>query len=135
MATRPVLIDTCQWAQYFNRPQSREREVIGRLIEENSACVTGPIIVEVLSGFKNVRQADWVASVLDGLSEIELAWEDWRLAAKLNRELISRGHHLPLADLLSATAAIRNDLVIYSTDPHFRLFSQVRLFDPAEVGG
>ena len=121
MARRQVLFDTCLWAQFFNRPQSREHEAISSLVKRNQACTIGPIIFEVLSGFKRKQHADWVSSVLQCIPEIEMGWNAWRSAANWNRELVSRGSRLPLADLFSATIALKNDLFIYSTDPHFRL--------------
>lgn len=130
MARRPVLIDTCLWAQFFNRPQGREHEVISTLVKRNQARSVGPIVFEVLSGFKREQHADWVASVLVGIPRIDVGWNDWRSAAHWNRQLIARGYRLPLTDLFSATVALRHNLFIYSTDPHFKLFPNLRLFNP-----
>jgi hypothetical protein len=39
-------------------------------------------LAEILQGFRRDEQADWVASSLKGLHDLEPTWDDWRVAAK-----------------------------------------------------
>lgn len=39
-----VLIDTCVWVPYFNRPQSAEKKTVDALLDEDRAALTGPIL-------------------------------------------------------------------------------------------
>lgn len=126
----PVLIDTCIWVPYFNRPHSREKQAVDELLDDDRAALIGPILAEVLLGFRRDEQADWVASVLRGLHVLEITWDDWRTAARVGRRLIANGHALPLSDLVLAAVALEHDLAVYSTDPHFDLIPDLKRHSP-----
>jgi predicted nucleic acid-binding protein len=129
MADR-VLIDTCIWAGVFAKPGSREHHAAERLIEEDRVVVIGPVLTEVLYGFKRREQAEWAASRLRNLGWIDVARDDWEKAASLGRQLAAAGHRLPLTDLVIAAIARRHDLLVYTIDPHFELFTDLRRFPP-----
>ena len=126
-----VLIDTCIWVPFFNRPQSAVKRAVDELLDEDRAALIGPVLAEILWGFQRHAQADWVASALRGLHYLELTWDDWRDAARVGRELASRGHRLPLTDLALAAAALRRDCAVYTADPHFDLISGLKRYNPA----
>jgi len=122
------LVDTCVWIPFFNRPQSVEKRAIDALLAEDRAALIGPILAEILQGFRRDDRADWVASSLRGLHYLEVQWDDWRAAARLGRQLINRGHCLPLSDLTVAALALRTDSAVFSTDPHFDLIRGLKRF-------
>src|SRR4051794_35143755 len=109
-----VLIDTCLWGPFFNRPRSREKQAVDELLDDDRAALIGPILTEILLGFRRDEQADWVASVLRGLHFLEVIWNEWRAAARLGRRLIAAGHSLPLSDLVLAAVALERDLAVYT---------------------
>ncbi|MFO0966265.1 MAG: PIN domain-containing protein [Gemmataceae bacterium] len=123
-----VLIDTCMWVVFFSRKASVHREAIEELLDEDRAAVIGPILSEVLLGFKKDQEADWVASALEGVHFLSLSRRDWVLAARLGRRLAGEGHPLPLTDLVIAACAERHQCAIYSIDPHFDLFPKAKRF-------
>ena len=123
-----VFIDTCIWVGFFNRRQSSERNTVDALLDDDRAAITGMILAEVLQGFRRDEQADWAASSLQGLHNIEPVWDDWRAAAKLGRQIAANGHRLPLTDLVIAALALRYDHAVLSTDPHFDLITDLRRF-------
>src|SRR5262245_47693893 len=125
-----VLVDTCIWVPFFNRPKSREKQAVDELLDDDRAALTGPILAEVLLRFRRDEQADWVGSVLRGLHFLEATWDDWRAAARLGRQLIANGHSLPLSDLVIAAVALGRDLAVYSTDPHFDLIPGLKRYPP-----
>lgn len=125
-----VLLDTCIWAPFFNRPPSPEKRAVDELIDDDRAALIGPIFAEVLLGFRRDDQADWVASKLRGLHFPEPTWQEWRRASKLGRQLIAAGHALPLSDLILAAVALERNLYVYSVDPHFDLVSDLKRFTP-----
>src|SRR4051812_29511152 len=114
-----VLIDSCIWVPFFNRPRSAVKRAVDELLDEDRAALIGPILAEVLSGFRRDEQADWVASALRGLIYMDLTWDDWRAAARLARQLAARGHRLPLSDLALAASAQRLGCAVFTSDPHF----------------
>ncbi len=47
-----VLIDTCVWVPYFNRPQSVEKKAVDVLLDEDRATLIGPILAEILQSLE-----------------------------------------------------------------------------------
>lgn len=77
-----VLIDTCVRVGFFNRNQSAERITVDPLLDDDRAAITGVILAEILQGFRRDEQADWVASSLKGLHDLEPTWDDWRVKTR-----------------------------------------------------
>lgn len=123
---RPVLVDTCIWVSFFNRPQSAEKRCVDALLDDDRAMLTGPIVAEILQGFAREAQAGYIASLLRGMRYTEPEWNDWQEAARLGRHLAAAGHRLPLSDLVIAAVARRIDAEVYTTDPHFDLLTGVQ---------
>ena len=129
-----ILIDTCMWVPFFNRPQSRTKQTIDRLLDDDQGVIIGPILAEILLGFRRQAHADWASSLLRGVHYLEVTWEDWRQAAAVGRTLIAHGNDLPLSDLAIAAVARRCDCSVYSTDPHFDLIPDLKRFRPTDGG-
>jgi len=123
-----VLVDTCIWIPFFNRPQSREKRALDELLDDDRAALIGPVLTEILLGFRRDEQADWVASELRGLQYVLVTWNDWRAAAKLGRGLVATGHVLPQTDLVLATVALAHNYEVFTNDPHFDLIPALRRF-------
>ena len=125
-----ILIDTCIWVQFFNRPQSRDKQAVDVLLDDDRPALVGPILTEVLLGFRRDQHADWVASLLRGLHVLQVTWDEWREAARLGRQLMANGHTLPLSELVVASVAHQRNLAVYSTDPHFDLMPTLKRYAP-----
>ena len=123
-----VLVDTCIWIPFFNRPQSREKQALDELLDDDRVALVGPIVTEILLGFRRDEQADWVAAELRGIHHVPLSWDDWRGAAQLGRALRAGGHVLPQADLVIAAVALKNEWRVWTIDPHFDHIPQLRRF-------
>jgi predicted nucleic acid-binding protein len=119
------------WAEFFNRPSSSIKLAIDVLLDDDRAALVGPILAEVLVGFRRDGEADWVASELRGLHYLETNWDNWRAAARLGRNLATQGHQLPLSDLVIASKALSLGCAVYTTDPHFDLFPDLIRHAPA----
>ena len=59
-----VLVDTLIWASFFSKPGSAEKRAVDDLIDADRVALVGPIVAEVLLGFRRKEQADWIASRL-----------------------------------------------------------------------
>jgi predicted nucleic acid-binding protein len=130
MASKLVIVDTCMWVTFFKRSQSPAKLAIVRLLKRNRVALIGPIVHEILSGFRRDAEADWIASKLSGIGLIPLSFDDWLASARLSRQLASHGQRIPQTDLAIAAAALRHGHEVYSTDPHFDLFPQLVRFSP-----
>lgn len=93
-------------------------------------ALVGPIIAEVLLGFRRQAQADWVASRLRLAHYVEATWDDWKSAAEIGRQLAAGGHAVPITDLVIAAVAERLAIPVYSTDPHFDLVPKLKRYWP-----
>jgi predicted nucleic acid-binding protein len=94
--------------------------------------LVGPIVAEVLQGFRRKDQADWVMSRLELAHYLETTRDDWRAAADLGRDLAANGHKLPLTDLIVAAVVQRSDTHVYTTDPHFDLVPGLKRYTPGK---
>jgi hypothetical protein len=77
-----VLVDTCIWVPFFNRPQSNVKIAVDELLDTDQVAVIGPIVSEVLLGFRRNAEADWVASFLRGVRYLSVTWDEWRVARR-----------------------------------------------------
>jgi predicted nucleic acid-binding protein len=89
-----VFVDTCIWSSFFCKPTSPEKLAVDDLLDADRVALVGPIISEVLLGFRRKDQADWVVSRLRLAHYVEAVLNDWRAAADLGRELAANGHQL-----------------------------------------
>jgi predicted nucleic acid-binding protein len=129
-----VFVDPCIWASFFGKPDSPEKLAVDALIDADRVALVGPLVAEVLLGFRRKDQADWIASRMKMAHYFETSWDDWRAAADLGRELAANGHKLPLTDLLVAAVAKRCNAFVYSTDPHFDVIPDLKRYWPDKTG-
>jgi predicted nucleic acid-binding protein len=125
-----VIVDTCIWASFFTKADSKEKAAVDELLDSDRIVLIGPILSEILVGFRRKEQADWAASRLRMAHFIESDWDDWRATADLGRQLAAKGIKLPLTDLLVAVVAQRHDCAIYTSDPHFDLIPSLKRYRP-----
>ena len=126
----PVIVDTCIWASFFSKPGSSEKFAVDALIDFDRVALVGPIIGEVLLGFRRKLQADWAYSRLRRAHFFEVSLRDWKNAAEMGRDLAAKGSKLPLTDLVVAAVALRSEAWVYTTDPHFELFPDLKRYAP-----
>ena len=128
-----VFVDTCVWSSFFAKPSSAEKQVVDDLLDADRVALIGPILGEILLGFRRKDQADWVASRLRLTHEAPVTWNDWRAAADLGRALAANGHKLPLTDLILGVIGKRYNACVYTTDPHFDLIPDLKRYSPDEL--
>ena len=85
-----VFVDTCIWASFFTKPSSPEKQAVDRLLDADRIVLVGPIVAEVLLGFRRKDQADWIASRLRLAHYVETEWNDWRATADLGAKWLRR---------------------------------------------
>jgi hypothetical protein len=90
-----VLVDTCIWASFFGKPSSPEKVAVDRLLDTDRVALLGPIVAEVLLGFRRKDQADWVASRLQLAHYIEWPGPNGGLRPTLGANSLPRGASSP----------------------------------------
>ena len=78
-----VFVDTCIWSSFFGKPSSPEKGAVDALLDADRVALVGPVVSEVLLGFRRKDQADWVVSRLRLAHYVEANWDDWCAAADL----------------------------------------------------
>jgi hypothetical protein len=71
-----VIVDTCIWAQFFNRPRSRDKKAGDALLDDDRVAIVGPLLTEILLGVRREDQADWIACQLHSLRFPQFEWPD-----------------------------------------------------------
>lgn len=116
---RKMLIDTSVWIEYFkNNP-----DVVGfveKHLLEDTVCLVGIIVSELIQGIKNEKGREIICSSLDAINFIDMKFEDWIKTGDLSNILRKSGITMPLTDIAIAAAAIGNNLMFVTRDRHFR---------------
>ena len=115
-----VLIDTCCWIDFFKSKDGQLGNIVSRLIESNSAVISGVIVSELLQGCKSDKerkQLDSLFSTIDSLPTLE---EDWKSTGLRLQKLRSEGKTVPVTDGLIASVAKRNKIPVLTIDNHFQ---------------
>jgi predicted nucleic acid-binding protein len=53
-----VVVDTGIWSAFFSKPGSPEKRALDALLDEGRVALTGPVLAEVLRGFRRTDEAD-----------------------------------------------------------------------------
>ena len=127
-----VIIDTPIWSVALRRESdSHHAAILADLGRRGQIQMLGPIRQEVLSGIRDGRQFQHIRDRLAVFPDISLEQVDYELAAQMFNRCRSRGIQGSNTDFLICAAAVRRDLLVYSTDLDFKLFARhvrVKLF-------
>lgn len=114
-----ILVDTCIWIEYFkNNPDVVD--FIEKHLLEDTVCLVGIIVSELIQGIKNERERKMIRSNLDAINYIDMKFEDWIKTGDLSNTLRKNGLTLPLTDISIAATAIENNLMLVTRDKHFK---------------
>jgi predicted nucleic acid-binding protein len=123
-----ALVDTSIWSLALRRdraPVSRESRELGELIQEGRAGIIGQVRQELLSGVKTSKQFELLRDHLRAFRDIELATDDFELAADYFNRCRARGVQGSNTDFLICVAAIRRRCSVFTTDADFASFQSV----------
>ncbi len=122
-----VLIDTSVWSLALRRsPPAQEPTVVEltELIREYRVQMLGAIRQELLSGIRSTQQFDALRRHLRAYPDLELAPDDYELAADFFNQCRKRGVQGSNTDFLICACAHRHHLAIFTTDKDFYLYQQ-----------
>ena len=114
-----ILVDTSIWIEYFkNNPNVVD--FMEKHLMEDSVCLVGIIVTELIQGIKIEREREMIRSNLDAIHYIDMKFEDWIKTGDLSNALRKSGLTLPLTDIAIASTAIENNLMLVTRDKHFK---------------
>lgn len=127
-----VLVDTPVWSLAFRRKpenlsaveQSLVQE-LRQLIQEDRAQLLGLVRQEVLSGIKNHHQFEKLRLFLRPFPDEPLSIEDYERAADASNRCRAKGIAMSSVDAVLCAVALRNDLLVFTTDADFKNYARV----------
>lgn len=125
-----VLVDTSVWIEFFNRPDSREKAEVDRLIDEGCVCLAGIVLAELLQGVRKDKERKLLLAHFEKFPCEETTRDTWVAAGSLGEELDRKGQRTPLSDRVLAALCRERGLSMYSLDAHFARIDGLRLHLP-----
>lgn len=95
---------------------------------------TSSLIDEYRSGVRELKDYTTILNIIEfpkameisGLNIIYPTHADYKLAIEIAKELLKAGNPVPAIDIIIAAIAINNDLILKTSNRHFRNISLVK---------
>lgn len=126
-STGDVLVDTSAWVEALRDMDSRLKEAVDRLLDEERIVFCGIVELELLHGLR-AEERNRCLPLFDVLPHVEAERQDWRAAGELLAGLRSRGIRIPATDALIAALCLRHELMLLTLDKHFHHISDLAFF-------
>lgn len=118
-----VLVDTNAWITYFDpvsRGMPKVASEVEQLIDEERACYTEIIYLELIAGIKSEDDVHRFDRAFTAVNMKSLAEGGvWSLTQQNARKLRRAGVKFKLVDLVIASVALHYDLQLFHHDKHF----------------
>jgi len=129
-----VLVDTSAWIELHRRDGNLAVKLAVRgLLDEFQAALCGPVEMEFLGGARPDERAR-LQAWCNILPYIRNDQKLWRNAAMNFAACRAKGINTPWNDVLIATIAVMNNLLVYASDKHFAAMSPVLGFSLYQPG-
>ena len=125
-----VVADTTVWIEFFNDPESEEKQVIDLLIDGDELALVGPVLAELLQGCRTADEASTILDHVSALAFLEMSFSAWRRAGEISSSLRRKGTTLPLMDVIIAALALEHNAEVFTVDPHFDKIPGLKLHKP-----
>ncbi|NOX18985.1 MAG: PIN domain-containing protein [Chlorobi bacterium] len=116
-----ILVDSSVWIDYFR--SGKNSGELDSFIEQNLICTNDLILTELVP-FLKAKKKTRIIHLLKSVIKIPLEI-NWDTIIKYQTVCIEKGiNNVGIPDLIILENVIRNDLVLYSLDKHFRLLNE-----------
>jgi predicted nucleic acid-binding protein len=123
-----VIIDTSAWIDFFRGRDSRERDMVRRLIQSGEAVIVGIVYAELLRGTRTESEVSNLEADLDALPFLDTDRDSWKQTGQLMSELQKQGNSIPFQDAVIAALALQHDMPVLTRDRHFSRVDGVNLY-------
>ena len=121
MPNDTFLVDTSAWLFALRKDANPEiKSRLDTLLREDIVLITGIIKLELLGGTRTREEFSRLKSRLDALPYVPM--EEpllWDLAYEMAFDLRRKEVTIPYTDILIASAAIKEDIILLHADVHF----------------
>ena len=114
-----LLPDTCAWIDFLRGKQTPLAASLEQSLLNSEVMTCGVVLFELLQGIKSPREESLVQNALLALPHLEMSRDLWIKAEKLSSRLRTKGHILPLSDIIIATFALDYNCAVLTIDRHF----------------
>jgi predicted nucleic acid-binding protein len=125
-----ILVDSTIWIDYFRG--GSDSEILDKFIDENLICTNNLILAEIIPALR-IKKQNKLIDLLKEIQRIPLNI-NWNMIIEYQIQCLSNGiNKVGIPDLIIVENAIKNDLVLFSFDKHFRLISnhmELNLLNP-----
>ena len=116
-----ILVDSSVWIDYFRSGKNSGQ--LDSFIEQNLICTNDLILTELVP-FLKAKKKTRIIHLLNSVTKIPLEI-NWDTIIKFQTICIEKGiNNVGIPDLIILENVIKNDLVLYSLDKHFRLLNK-----------
>ena len=119
-----VLIDTSVWIEFFRKKESSISSRLKEYLKLNQACYTGPIAVEVYQGAKTPKEIQIIDQLLQTIHYVEITRMHYHHAGLISQKAAREGKVFSTIDMILASVAHDEQLLLFSLDPHFQEISR-----------
>lgn len=119
-----VLIDTSVWIEFFRKKESSISSRLKEYLKLNQACYTGPIAVEVYQGAKTPKEIQIIDQLLQTIHYVEITRMHYHHAGLISQKAAREGKVFSTIDMILASVAHDEQLLLFSLDTHFQEISQ-----------
>jgi predicted nucleic acid-binding protein len=119
MPPNRFLPDICAWIDFLRGKQTPLAAVLEQSLLNSEVLTCGVVLFELLQGIKSPREEESVQNALLALPHLEMTRDLWIKAGKLSSRLRTKGHILPLSDIIIATLALEHGCAVLTIDRHF----------------
>ncbi len=123
-----VIVDTCIWSLALRRNEPSPNGYVAELtelIKEIRAQLIGPVRQELLCGIKSEKQFNLLRKHLRAFEDIEIARQDYELAAEYFNTARKNGIQGSNTDFLICALSTRHKMPVFTTDQDFLHFQSV----------
>ena len=121
MPNDTFLVDTSAWLFALRKDANPEvKSRLDILLREDAVVITGIIKLELLGGTRTHEEFSRLKSRLDALPYVLMEEPSlWDLASDMAFDLRRKGVTIPYTDILIASAAVKEDIILLHADVHF----------------
>ena len=121
MANEVFLVDTSAWLFALRKDANPEiKSRLDTLLREDAVVTTGIIKLELLGGTRTRKEFSRLMRRLDALPYVSMEGPLlWDLAYETAFNLRRKGLTIPYTDILIASAAIKENVILLHADFHF----------------
>jgi predicted nucleic acid-binding protein len=124
-----ILPDTCAWIDFFRGSQTPLAAATEQALLNGSVVTCGVVLYELTQGIRNADEEKALHSAFRAVPFLDLSGSDWGEAARLSATLRTKGHTLPLSDILIAHLAREHGATVLTVDGHFSLVPGLRVVE------